>query len=54
METDRIARIERLFRRRHCIKKTVNLVISILIVVLGVTSFVYIWNCDGDGIMTFR
>ena len=54
METDRIARIERLFRCRHCIKKTVNLVISILIVVLGVTSFVYIWNCDGDGIMTFR
>ena len=54
MEPDKIERIERLFRRRYRIKKAVNLAVSALIVVLGITSLVFIWNCDRDGVMTFR
>ena len=54
MEPDKIDRIERMFRRRYRIKKAVNLAVSAVIVVLGITSLVFIWNCDGDGIMTFR
>ena len=54
MEPDKIERIERMFRRRYRMKKAVNILISALIVVLGITSLVFIWNCDGDGIMTFR
>ena len=54
MDLDQIERIERLFKHRYQIKKAVNLLISIVIVVLGITSVVFIWNYDQDGLLTFR
>ena len=54
MDPDKIEQIERLFKHRYQIKKTVNLLISIVIVVLGITSVVFIWNYDRDGLLTFR
>ena len=54
MENDRIESIEIGFKRRFKIKKLVNLLVCAVIAVLGVTSFVYILNYDGDGFLTFR
>ena len=54
MEADRIERIEQLFKKRYRIKKLANLLISAVIVLLGVTSFVFIWSFDRDGVLTFR
>ena len=54
METDRIERIERRFRQRYEIKKLVNLLISLVIVLSGSLSVAYIWRYDGDGLLTFR
>ncbi len=54
MEPNRIDRIERDFRHRYGCKKIVNLLVSALIVVLGLSSVIYIWNYDGDGVLTFR
>lgn len=54
MENDLIELIEIGFRRRFKIKKLVNLIVCAVIAVLGITSFLYIWNYDGDGILTFR
>ncbi|MBQ7624835.1 MAG: hypothetical protein IJS65_06150 [Clostridia bacterium] len=51
---ERIELIERRFRRRYRQKKILNLLISAVIAVLGVSSVVYIWNYDGDGLLTFR
>ena len=46
--------IESAFKIRYQQKKIINLAICALIVVLGVTSVIYIWNYDGDGLLTFR
>ncbi len=54
MGSDRIERIEQRFKHRYRIKKLVNLFISIVIVVSGIISVVYIWNYDRDGLLTFR
>lgn len=54
METDALERIERQFKRRYRIKKVVNLYVSIAITLLGISSFIYIWNYDRDGVLTFR
>ena len=51
---EKIERIEQLFKQRYKVKKLVNLIISIMIVILGISSVVYIWNYDQDGILTFR
>ncbi len=39
---------------RFKIKKIVNLIICAVIAALGISSFVFIWNYDGDGLLTFR
>ena len=54
MENDRLESIEIGFKRRFKLKKLVNLIICAVIAVLGITSFVYILNYDGDGFLTFR
>lgn len=54
MENDRIEVIETAFKRRFKIKKIVNLIICAVIAALGISSFVFIWNYDGDGLLTFR
>lgn len=54
MEPDRIGRIEERFRRRYRLKKLVNILISVLIVLLGVASTVFIWEYDREGLLTFR
>ena len=54
MAEDVIERIERDFKERYRKKKLLNLIISAIIVVLGVTSVIFIWNYDRDGILTFR
>ncbi len=54
MESNRIERIELRFKRRYRIKKLVNLLISILIAVSGVISVLFIWNYDGEKLLTFR
>ena len=54
METDNFERIERKFKHRHQVKKAFALLISVAIVVLGITSVVYNWNADRNGLMTFR
>ena len=54
MRSDDIERVEQLFKQRYERKKFVNLIISAIIVLLGVASVIYIWNFDGDGVLTFR
>ena len=54
METERIERVEHAFMRRYRIKKLVNLLISAVVVVLGITSVVFIWMHDKEGLLTFR
>ena len=54
METDRIERIEKRLRQRYYQKKHLNLVISAVIVVLGITSVMFIWNYDQEGLLSFR
>jgi len=54
MDENRLEQIERDFRRRYRKKKALNLIISAAIFVLGLSSVIYIWNYDGDGLMTFR
>ena len=54
MDPDRIERIEQRFKRRYRQKKLTNLLISAVIVLLGITSVLYIWNYDRDGVLTFR
>ena len=54
METADIERVERTFKQRYEQKKIVNVAISAVIAILGVASVIYIWNFDGDGMMTFR
>ena len=54
MADKKIERIEEDFHNRYKIKKTVNLIISVIITILGAVSFLYIWNYDKDGILTFR
>ena len=54
MKNDRIESIEFGFKRRFKIKKLANVFICAVIAVLGITSFIYIWNYDGDGFLTFR
>ena len=51
---DQIERIEAAFKRRYQRKKLLNLAICTVIVALGVSSVVYIWRFDGDGLLTFR
>ena len=54
METDNIERIEQRFKQRYQVKKAFSLLISIVIAVLGITSVVYNWHADRNGLMTFR
>ncbi len=54
MTNEELERVEQRFRRRYRRKKLVNLLISAVIAVLGVSSFLYIWKFDGDGVLTFR
>ena len=42
------------FQKRYHLKKTVNLLISAVIFLLGFSSVIFIWNYDGDGLLTFR
>ena len=42
------------FDRRYRIKKQTNLCVSLLIVILGIASILYIFIRDGDGPLTFR
>ena len=51
---DRLLDTEQNFDRQYRIKKLVNLVVSIIIVVLGVSSVLFIFRHDGDGWLTFR
>ena len=53
-QLDRLEQIEYAFRRRYRAKKAVNLAISALIVVLGVSSLLFIFAHDREGILTFR
>ncbi|MCR5747369.1 MAG: hypothetical protein K6G03_06635 [Lachnospiraceae bacterium] len=46
--------IEKAFNKRYRIKKTCNIVISLLIIILGTLSVLFIWNHDQDGLLTFR
>ena len=54
MDETRLERAEALFHRRYRQKKLVNLAICALIAVLGIASFLFIWNYDRDGLLTFR
>ncbi len=51
---DRLLDAEQNFDRQYRIKKLVNLAVSLIIVALGVSSFIYIYVHDGDGWLTFR
>ena len=42
------------FDRRYRNKKLLNLIVSFAIIIMGITSFIYIWNVDKEGILTFR
>ncbi len=46
--------IEENFNRRYRLKKTINLVISSVIVILGILSIAYIFDHDKEGVLTFR
>ncbi len=54
MALDKIEQIEMRFKRRYKQKKLLNILISAVIVVLGVSSVAFIWNYDRDGVLTFR
>ena len=51
---DKLLDAEQNFDRQYRIKKLVNLAVSLIIVALGVSSFIYIYVHDGDGWLTFR
>lgn len=46
--------LEQKFAHRYRLKKVVNLWISLVIVILGIISVIFIWFFDGEGILTFR
>ena len=54
MDNDKLELIEKRFRNRYKQKKTVNIIISAVIAILGISSFLFILNYDGDGVLTFR
>ena len=49
-----IAQVEENLKQRYMMKKCVNLLVSVVIVLLGATSVFYIFLHDGDGVLTFR
>ncbi len=51
---DRLLDAEQNFDRQYRIKKLVNLAVSLVIVVLGISSVIFIFVHDGDGWLTFR
>lgn len=54
MNPEQIEQIEQRFKRRYNRKKLLNILISAVIVVLGVSSVIFIWSYDRDGVLTFR
>ena len=54
MNPEQIEQIEQKFKRRYNRKKLLNILISAVIVVLGVSSVIFIWSYDRDGVLTFR
>lgn len=42
------------FQKRYRQKKILNLVISALIIVMGISSVLFIYHFDGEGLLTFR
>lgn len=50
----KIEQIEENFKKQYEKKKRLNLLISLIVVILGIFSVIYIWNYDKEGILTFR
>ena len=51
METANFERIEQRFKQRYQVKKAFTLLVSIVIAVLGITSVVYNWHADRNGLI---
>ena len=51
---DKLLDAEQNFDRQYRIKKLANFVVSLIIVVLGISSVIFIFLHDGDGWLTFR
>ena len=54
MNPDQIEQVEQRFKHRYNQKKLLNILISVVIVTLGVSSVIFIWNYDCEGVLTFR